>query len=150
MADLIGLAVIFLVLALVAFILGARGIAGFSMEIAKWLVIIFVILAVITFFFRWRNLFRHQFIYCTVDSKILANISSQINLKVIYLHMLSLICIPGKYGRSWVYNSSTYWAFLSQITPTCIKSECKWGQKAWLLKQIRCQHHHQYQKLLIM
>jgi uncharacterized membrane protein YtjA (UPF0391 family) len=52
MADLIGLAVIFLVLALVAFILGARGIAGFSMEIAKWLVIIFVILAIITFFFR--------------------------------------------------------------------------------------------------
>jgi len=52
MADLIGLAVIFLVLALVAYILGARGIAGFSMEIAKWLVIIFVILAIITFFFR--------------------------------------------------------------------------------------------------
>ena len=43
---------IFLVLALVAYILGARGIAGFSMEIAKWLVIIFVILAIITFFFR--------------------------------------------------------------------------------------------------
>jgi uncharacterized membrane protein YtjA (UPF0391 family) len=52
MADLIGLAVILLVLALVAFILGARGIAGFSMEIAKWLVIIFIILAIITFFFR--------------------------------------------------------------------------------------------------
>ena len=52
MADLIGLAVIFLILALIAFVLGARGIAGFSMEIAKWLVIIFVILAVITFFFR--------------------------------------------------------------------------------------------------
>lgn len=52
MADLIGLAVIFLVLALVAFILGARGIAGFSMEIAKWLVIIFVVLAILTFFFK--------------------------------------------------------------------------------------------------
>ena len=52
MADLIGLAVILLVLALVAFILGARGIAGFSMEIAKWLVIIFIILAILTFFFR--------------------------------------------------------------------------------------------------
>jgi len=52
MADLIGLAVIFLVLALVAYILGARGIAGFSMEIAKWLVIIFIVLAIITFFFR--------------------------------------------------------------------------------------------------
>jgi uncharacterized membrane protein YtjA (UPF0391 family) len=52
MADLIGLAVIFLVLALIAFILGARGIAGFSMEIARWLVIIFIVLAIITFFFR--------------------------------------------------------------------------------------------------
>ena len=52
MADLIGLAVIFLILALVAYVLGARGVAGFSMEIAKWLVIIFIILAIITFFFR--------------------------------------------------------------------------------------------------
>jgi uncharacterized membrane protein YtjA (UPF0391 family) len=52
MADLIGLAVILLVLALIAYILGARGIAGFSMEIAKWLIIIFIILAIITFFFR--------------------------------------------------------------------------------------------------
>ena len=49
MADLIYLAVVFLVLALVFFILGANGIAGFSMEIAKWLVIIFIIIAVITF-----------------------------------------------------------------------------------------------------
>jgi len=50
MADLIGLAVIFLILAFVAYILGARGVAGFSMEIAKWLVIIFIILAIISFF----------------------------------------------------------------------------------------------------
>jgi len=46
---LIELAVLFLVLALVAYILGARGIAGFSMDIAKWLVIIFVIVAIIAF-----------------------------------------------------------------------------------------------------
>jgi len=52
MADLIGLAVVFLILALIAFVLGARGIAGFSMVIAKWLVIIFIVLAIITFFFR--------------------------------------------------------------------------------------------------
>ncbi len=52
MADLIGLAIIFLILALVAYVLGARGVAGFSMEIAKWLVIIFIILAIITFLFR--------------------------------------------------------------------------------------------------
>ncbi|MGA9188575.1 MAG: DUF1328 family protein [Methanosarcina sp.] len=30
--------------------MGARGIAGFSMEIAKWLVIIFIILAILAFF----------------------------------------------------------------------------------------------------
>lgn len=45
----IGLAVLFLILALVAAVLGARGIAGVSMQIAKWLVIIFVILAIISF-----------------------------------------------------------------------------------------------------
>jgi uncharacterized membrane protein YtjA (UPF0391 family) len=49
MADLIYLAVVFLILALVFFILGAKGIAGFSMGIAKWLVIIFVVVAIITF-----------------------------------------------------------------------------------------------------
>ena len=49
MADLIYLAVVFLILALVFFILGAKGIAGFSMGIAKWLVIIFVVIAIITF-----------------------------------------------------------------------------------------------------
>jgi len=49
MADLIYLAVVFLILALVAFILGARGVAGFSMEIAKWFVIIFVVIAIVTF-----------------------------------------------------------------------------------------------------
>lgn len=47
--DLIELAILFLILALVAGILGARGIAGLSMKIAKWLVIIFVVLAIITF-----------------------------------------------------------------------------------------------------
>ncbi len=48
-SDLIGLAVLFLILALVAAVLGARGVAGLSMDIAKWLVIIFVVLAIITF-----------------------------------------------------------------------------------------------------
>lgn len=46
---IIELAVLFLVLALVAYILGARGIAGFSMDIARWLVIIFVIVAIVAF-----------------------------------------------------------------------------------------------------
>ncbi len=48
MADLIYLAVVFFVLAIVAWILGARGIAGLSMEFAKWLVIAFIILAIIS------------------------------------------------------------------------------------------------------
>jgi uncharacterized membrane protein YtjA (UPF0391 family) len=47
--DLIWLAVIFPVLARVFYIFGVRGIAGFSMEIAKILVIIFVIIAILTF-----------------------------------------------------------------------------------------------------
>jgi uncharacterized membrane protein YtjA (UPF0391 family) len=40
----------FLILALVAYVLGARGIAGLSMNIAKWLVILFIVLAVIHYF----------------------------------------------------------------------------------------------------
>jgi len=47
MADLIYLAVVFFVLAIVAWILGARGVAGISMEVAKWLVIAFIVLAII-------------------------------------------------------------------------------------------------------
>lgn len=47
--SLIGLAVLFLILAFVSYALGARGVAGMSMEIAKWLVIIFIILAIVTF-----------------------------------------------------------------------------------------------------
>lgn len=43
------LAVLFLILALVAAVLGARGVAGLSMQIAKWLVIIFIVLAIISF-----------------------------------------------------------------------------------------------------
>ena len=51
MPNLIGLAVFFLILAFVAYVFGATGIAGFSMEIAKWLIIIFVILAILTALF---------------------------------------------------------------------------------------------------
>ena len=50
--DLIGLAVLFLILALIEYALGERKIAGFCMEIAKWMIIIFLILAIFTFFFR--------------------------------------------------------------------------------------------------
>lgn len=47
--GLINLAILFLILAIVAAVLGARGVAGLSMEIAKWLVIIFVVLAIVSF-----------------------------------------------------------------------------------------------------
>ncbi|MEF8814276.1 MAG: DUF1328 domain-containing protein [Halovenus sp.] len=47
--DLIELAILFLILAVVAAVLGAGGIAGLSMDIAKWLVIIFVVLAIVSF-----------------------------------------------------------------------------------------------------
>jgi uncharacterized membrane protein YtjA (UPF0391 family) len=46
--DFIELAVLFFILAVVAAVFGARGVAGLSMEIAKWLVIIFVVLAVVS------------------------------------------------------------------------------------------------------
>lgn len=60
--NLIWLAVLFLILAFIAYILGARGIAGFSMEIAKWLVIIFVILAIVVFLLGGRVFLPAQLI----------------------------------------------------------------------------------------
>ena len=47
--SLLSLAIGFFVLAIIAGALGARGVAGISMDIAKWLVIIFIVLAVISF-----------------------------------------------------------------------------------------------------
>ncbi len=48
MADLLTLAIIFFILAIIAAVLGMWGVAGISMEVAKWLVIIFIILAIIS------------------------------------------------------------------------------------------------------
>jgi uncharacterized membrane protein YtjA (UPF0391 family) len=48
---LLELAVLFIILAVVAAVLGARGVAGFSLSAAKWLIIIFIVLAVLTFIF---------------------------------------------------------------------------------------------------
>jgi len=50
MADLLYLAVVFFVIALILGILGVRG-AGISMDIAKWLIIVFIILAVLSVIF---------------------------------------------------------------------------------------------------
>lgn len=47
MPDLLYLAVVFFVLAIIAWLLGARGMAGLSMDVAKWLVIAFIVLAII-------------------------------------------------------------------------------------------------------
>ena len=47
MVSLIQLAVIFIILALVFFMMGMRGIAGVTMDVAKWLVIIFIAVAII-------------------------------------------------------------------------------------------------------
>lgn len=46
--DFLWLAVVFFILALLAAVVGARGVAGVSMAIAKWLVIIFIVLAIIS------------------------------------------------------------------------------------------------------
>jgi len=50
LADLLYLALVFFAIALILGVLGVRG-AGISMDIAKWLIIIFVILAVLTLIF---------------------------------------------------------------------------------------------------
>lgn len=46
--DFLYLAVVFFVLAILAAIFGARGVAGVSMEVARWFIIIFVVLAIIS------------------------------------------------------------------------------------------------------
>ncbi|WP_231184295.1 DUF1328 family protein [Haladaptatus sp. DYF46] len=43
------LAIAFAVLAIVAGVLGAGGVAGMSMDIAKWLIIVFLVLAVVSY-----------------------------------------------------------------------------------------------------
>jgi len=50
LADLLYLALVFFAIALILGVLGVRG-AGISMDIANWLIIVFVILAVLTLIF---------------------------------------------------------------------------------------------------
>jgi len=45
------LAIAFFVLAIIAGALGAGGIAGLSMDVAKWLVVVFLVLAVLSLVF---------------------------------------------------------------------------------------------------
>lgn len=51
--DLIYLAVIFLIIALIAYALGAKGLAGFTTDLAKILVWIFVVLFVLSLLARF-------------------------------------------------------------------------------------------------
>jgi uncharacterized membrane protein YtjA (UPF0391 family) len=46
--DFLFLAVVFIILAIIAAVVGARGVAGISMAAAKWFIVIFVVLAVIS------------------------------------------------------------------------------------------------------
>lgn len=48
-------AIIFFIIALVAFLLGAGGIAGITMEIGKMLLFVFLVLAVISFIMSLIN-----------------------------------------------------------------------------------------------
>jgi uncharacterized membrane protein YtjA (UPF0391 family) len=53
-------AISFFVLGLIAFLLGANGIAGLSIEIGRMLLVVFLILAVISFVFSLFNGNRHN------------------------------------------------------------------------------------------
>jgi len=51
MATIIGLAIIFLIVAVIAYVFGAKGVAGLSMDIAKILIVVFVVLFAISLVF---------------------------------------------------------------------------------------------------
>jgi uncharacterized membrane protein YtjA (UPF0391 family) len=51
LATLLGLAILFLLIALVAYVVGARGVAGFSMGIAKILIVVFLVLFLLSLVF---------------------------------------------------------------------------------------------------
>jgi uncharacterized membrane protein YtjA (UPF0391 family) len=51
MATLLDLGILFLVIAFLAYVFGARGVAGFSMEIAKILIVLFLILFALSVLF---------------------------------------------------------------------------------------------------
>ncbi len=49
-SGLLEWAVVFFLLAIVAAVVGARGVAGVTMAVAKWFIIIFLILAILSLF----------------------------------------------------------------------------------------------------
>lgn len=46
--DFLQWAIVFFVIAIIAAVVGARGVAGVSMTVAKWFVIIFLLLAIVS------------------------------------------------------------------------------------------------------
>lgn len=50
-SGLLQYAILFFILAIIAAVVGARGVAGISMAVAKWFVIIFIVLAVVSIVF---------------------------------------------------------------------------------------------------
>ena len=53
MATLLDLAILFLVIALIAYVVGAKVVAGFTMEIAKIIIVVFLILFVLSLVFGY-------------------------------------------------------------------------------------------------
>jgi uncharacterized membrane protein YtjA (UPF0391 family) len=51
LATLLGVAILFLIIAILAYVFGAKGIAGLSMGIAKILIVVFVVLFVLSLIF---------------------------------------------------------------------------------------------------
>ena len=52
--GLVSLAVLFFIIAIVAYVLGARGIAGMSAGIGRTLLFVFLILAIVVIIFGWH------------------------------------------------------------------------------------------------
>ena len=50
---MLGLGILFLIIALIAYVVGAKGVAGFTMEIAKIIIVVFLILFVLSLIFGY-------------------------------------------------------------------------------------------------
>ena len=51
MVSLLGVGVLFLIIALIAYLAGAKGVAGFSLEIAKIVIAVFLVLFAVALIF---------------------------------------------------------------------------------------------------
>jgi uncharacterized membrane protein YtjA (UPF0391 family) len=53
--NLVGIAIVFFIIAIVAYVLGARGVAGMSAGIGRTLLFVFLVLAIIVFVISFLN-----------------------------------------------------------------------------------------------